>query len=53
MNGQIVYVFTDTRSSGMFPRHGLLFLSRGVGKVYCDVIIEAVTAYQYFDQHLL
>ena len=38
---------------GTSPRHALLFLSLGIGKFYCDVITEAVYAYQHFDQHLL
>ena len=30
-----------------------LFLSHGVGKFYCDIITEAVYAYQHFNRHLL
>ena len=32
------------------PQHVLLFLSRGIGKVYCDIITEAVNS---FNRHLL
>ena len=32
--------------------HALLFYHAVLVKFYCDVIIEAVYAYQHFDQHL-
>ena len=37
---------------GTCLRHALLYHVVLV-KFYCDVITEAVTAYQYFDRHLL